>query len=107
MCCAYLKVRHRLSGNKWGALDFYLLRLATQKEILISLHIPIDLPGGSDGKESSCNAGELGSIPGSGRSPREVNGYALQYSCLENRHGQRSLPGYSPWVAKSQTQLSD
>ena len=41
-------------------------------------------PGGSDGKESACNVGDLGSIPGSGRSPGEGNGYALQYSCLEN-----------------------
>ena len=41
-------------------------------------------PGGSDGKESSCNAGDLGSIFGSGRSPGEGTGYPLQYSCLEN-----------------------
>ena len=41
-------------------------------------------PGGSDGKESACNAGNLGSIPGSGRSPGEGNGNPLQYSCLEN-----------------------
>ena len=41
-------------------------------------------PGGSDGKESACNAGDLGSIPGSGISPEEGNGYPLQYSCLEN-----------------------
>ena len=40
--------------------------------------------GGSDGKESACNEGDLDSIPGSGRSPREGNGYPLQYSCLEN-----------------------
>ena len=40
--------------------------------------------GGSDGKESACNVGDPGSIPGSGRSPGEVNGYPLQYSCLEN-----------------------
>ena len=39
---------------------------------------------GSDGKESACSAGDLGSIPGSGRSPGEKNGYPLQYSCLEN-----------------------
>ena len=43
-----------------------------------------DFPGGSDSKESACNAGDLGSIPGSGRSPGEGNGYPLQYSCLEN-----------------------
>ena len=40
--------------------------------------------GGSDGEESSCNAGDLGLIPGSGRSPGEGNGNPLQYSCLEN-----------------------
>ena len=41
-------------------------------------------PGGSEGKESACNAGNLGSIPGSGRSPGDGNGYPLQYSYLEN-----------------------
>ena len=39
---------------------------------------------GSDGKESACNAGDPGSIPGSGRSPGKGNGYPFQYSCLEN-----------------------
>ena len=53
-------------------------------------------PGGSDGKESTCNVGDLGSIPGSGRSPGGENGNPLQYSSLENPHGQRSLEGYSP-----------
>ena len=42
------------------------------------------IPGGSDGKVSACKAGNPGSIPGSGRSPREGNGKPLQYSCLEN-----------------------
>ena len=41
-------------------------------------------PGGSDGKESTCNAGDPGSISGLGRSPGEGNGNPLQYSCLEN-----------------------
>ena len=45
------------------------------------------LPGSSDGKESVCSAGDLGSIPGSGRSPGEGNGYLLQYSSLENSMG--------------------
>ena len=61
-------------------------------------------PGGSDGKESACNAGDLSSIPGSGRSPGEGNGNPLQYSCLENpmdRGAWQSL------VTKSQAQLSD
>ena len=44
----------------------------------------IGFPVGSDGKESACNAGDMGLIPGSGRSPGEGNGNPLQYSCLEN-----------------------
>ena len=44
----------------------------------------IDFPCGSDGKESACNAGDLGLIPGSGTSPGEGTGNPLQYSCLEN-----------------------
>ena len=61
---------------------------------------PEGFPAGSDGKESSFNAGELASIPGSGRSPGEGNGNPLWYSCLEKSHGQRSLAGHSPWVCK-------
>ena len=57
-------------------------------------------PGGSDSKESACSAGDLGSIPGLGRSPGEEHGNPLQYSCLENPHGQRSLAGCSPWGHK-------
>jgi len=52
-------------------------------------------PSGSDGKESACNVGDLGSIPGLGRSPGGRYGNPLQY-CLENPHGQRSLMGYHP-----------
>ena len=44
----------------------------------------MDFPGGSEGKESACSAGDQGSIPGLGRSPGESNGYPLQYSCLES-----------------------
>ena len=57
-------------------------------------------PGGSDGKESTCNVGNLGSIPGLGRSPEEGHDNPLQCSCLENPHGQRSLAGYSPGGCK-------
>ena len=62
----------------------------------------LGFPGGSDCKESTCNVGDLGLIPGSGKSPEEGNGNPLQYSCLENPriHGQRSLAGYSPWDRK-------
>ena len=58
------------------------------------------LPGGSDSSEYACNAGDLRSIPGLGRSPGEGNSYPLHYSDLENPHGQRSLVGYSPWGPK-------
>ena len=51
-------------------------------------------------KESACNVGGLGLIPGLGRSPGGVHGNPLGYSCLENRHGQRSLAGYNPWGCK-------
>ena len=51
-------------------------------------------PGGSDGKESNCNAGDLGSIPGLGRSPGQGKGHPLQYSGLVNSMG------YSPWGRK-------
>ena len=64
-------------------------------------------PGGSGGKASTCNVGDLSFIPGSGRSPGEWNGNPLQYSCLEN-----SMDGGALWakvhgVAKSWIQLSD
>ena len=57
---------------------------------------PTGLPGGSDGKESTCNAGDLGLTPGLGKSLGGGHGNPLQYSCLENPDGQRSLAGYSP-----------
>jgi len=53
----------------------------------------LGLPGCSDGKESACNAGDLGLIPELGRSPGGGHGNPFQYSCLENPHGQRSLAG--------------
>ena len=60
----------------------------------------VGFPDSSAGKESTCNAGDLGSIPGLARSPGGGHGSPLQYSCLENPHGQRSLAGYSPWGRK-------
>ena len=52
--------------------------------------------GGSDGEESACSAGDLSLTPGLGGSPGGGHGKPLQYSCLEDPHGQRSLEGYSP-----------
>ena len=64
-------------------------------------------PRSSIGKESACNAGDLGSIPGSGRYPGEGNGYPLQYSCLKHPVGKGAWQGTVHGVIKSQTQLSD
>ena len=58
------------------------------------------VPGGSDGKESACSAGDPGSIPGRGKSSGGGHGNPLQYSCLENPRGHRSLAGCSPWGHK-------
>ena len=57
----------------------------------------MQVPGGSDGKQFACNMGDLGLIPGLGRSPGGGYGNLLQYFCLENPHGQRSLVDYSLW----------
>ena len=68
--------------------------------MFLCLMIQQSFPGGSDGKEFACNVGDLGLIPGLGRSPGEGHSKPLQYSCLENPHGQRSLTGYSSWGHK-------
>ena len=56
-----------------------------------------DSPGGPDSKESTCIVGDLGLIPALGRSLGGGHGNPLQYSCLENPHGQKCLAGYNPW----------
>ena len=63
---------------------------------IASIYQQSGFPCGSEGKESACNMGDPGSILGSGRSPGDGNGNPLQYSCLENPHGERSLVGNSP-----------
>ena len=63
--------------------------------------------GGSDGKESACNAGDQGSVPGSGRSPGEGNGNPLQYSCLENSMDRGAWQATVHGVAKSWTRLNN
>ena len=64
-------------------------------------------PGGSDGKESACNAGDMVLIPGLGRSPGEGNGSPLQYSCLENCMDRGAWRATVHGVAKNQTRLRD
>jgi len=60
-------------------------------------------PDGSDSKESACNAGDLSSIPGSGRSPGEGNGYPIQYPCLENSIDRGAWWAIVHGIAKSLT----
>ena len=90
---AYLKVLSELYRDVFLNYNF----------IILSWYILCDdtgFPGGSVGKESTCNAGDLGSSSGLRRFPGGGHGNQLQYSCLENTHGQRSLAGCSPWDYK-------
>ena len=67
----------------------------------------LDFSGGSDGKESACNAGDSGLILGSGRSPGEGNGSPLQYSCPENSIDRGAWWAIVHGITKSRIQLSD
>ena len=67
----------------------------------------LSFPDSSDGKESACNTGDLGSIPGLGRCPGESNGYPLQNSYLGNHMDRGAWKAVVNGIAKSQTQLSD
>ena len=68
---------------------------------------PLDFPGGSDGKESACNVGDLGSTPELGRSPGERKDYSLQYSCLENYMNKGTWLATIHGITKSQTWLGN
>ena len=77
---------------------------------MVSIYVyyaEISFLGGSEVKASACDVGDLGSIPGSGRSPGEGNGNPLQYSCLENPMGGGAWWATVHRVAKSPTRLSD
>ena len=77
------------------------------EKIFAIIYLIMGFSGGSDGKESACNAGDPGSIPGLGKSPGEGNGYSLQHSCLENSMDTRAWWATVHGVAKSRTPLSD
>ena len=82
--------RVKIAGTLPGHTHFQSLQKPCQKPRGKSLKIkmphppPLNFPGGSDGKESTCKAGVLGFIPGLGKPTGEGNDYPLQYSCLEN-----------------------
>ena len=109
MCMYYIFFIHSsVSGHSHC---FYVLGIANSAIVNTGVHVAFwimvfsrsflyfnchfikqtDFPGGSDGKASASNAGDPGSVPGSGRSPGKGNGNPLQYSCLGNSHGQRRL----------------
>ena len=71
-------------GGAWWAAVYGVAQSWTQLKRLSSSSSSKGFPGGSAGKESTCNTGDLGSVPGLGRSPGEGKGYPLQYSGLEN-----------------------
>ena len=72
---------------KWGSMAIFkylFLLWQNTDDIKLTILTTCQVPGGSDGKESACHAGDLGSIPGLGRSPGVGNGNPPKYSCLEN-----------------------
>ena len=75
--------------------------------VYTALTLYLGFPGGSDSKESVCNAGDTDLIPGLGRSPGVGNGNPLQYSCLENSMDREAWRATVHGVAKSRTRLSD
>ena len=82
----------------YGKLTVVPLFPPVKEQQFSGLFLLWSFPGGSDGKELACNAGDMGSIPGLGRSPGNI--IPLQCSCLENLPGLRSLAGHSPWGHK-------
>ena len=97
---AHLILHSKMSGSRWVTTPSWLS--GSLRSFLYSYYLSEGFPCGSAGKESACNVGDLGSIPGLGRSPGKGKGCPLQYSSLENStncivHG----------VAKSWTRLSD
>ena len=99
-------------ADKWSTLSADIEEtFKTQVGFLFSgcciVLLLLGFPGGSDGKEYACQAGDLGSVPGLGRSPGEENGNPLQYSCLENSMDRGAWWATVHEVAKSRTGFSN
>ena len=95
------------NSGLWHCMQI-LYQLGHQGSLSINsvyLYIPMCFPGGSDGKESVCNAGDLGSIPGLEQSPEEGNGNPVLYSCLENPMDRGAWQATVHGVAKRRTRL--
>ena len=89
-----------MDRGAWWAIDHGVTKSRTR---LSDFHFHMGFPGGSDSKESSCNAGDLGLIPGWGRCPGEGNGHPLQYSGLENSMDRGACQATVNGVAKTRT----
>ena len=95
-----------IPGVALGAFHLLSSNSCTFATDLRGATIMMGFPVGSDGKESACNARDMGLIPRSGRYPGEGNGYPVKYSCLENSMDRESWWAAVHEVAKSRTQLS-
>ena len=108
--CCYCEVLVILnwSNSKWIAYTYVLyiyIYIYTYPHTHIYIHMYIHtytmgFPGGLNSTKSTCSAGDIGLIPGLGRSPGGGHSNQLQYPCLENPHGQGSVVDYSPWGHK-------
>ena len=92
--------------QRWATVHRVRVRYNTA-DLACTQCVYADFPGGSDGKESACSAGDPALIPGLGRSLRVGNGNALQYSCLENPMDRGAWWATVHGVTNSRTRLSD
>ena len=94
--CVLILYRATLLNLLIGSSNFLILSSG------FSMYSIMGFPGGSEGKASACSAGDLGSIPGSGRSPEEGNGNPLQHSCQENPTNRAAWQAEVHGVARNQ-----
>ena len=103
----YSCLENPMDRGAWRAAVHGVTKSRTRlSDLTLFFFLKLYFPGGSDGKDSTCNVGDLSSIPGWGRSPGERNGNPLQYSCLENPMDEGACWATVRGVAKSWT-LSD